>query len=400
VRKSINLILTSVCLLFVFSVFLVTTAKNLPWLSWRFAKGYTSFLPENPSVSEQVKARITALQDGINTRIFLRNEMMHLNAGFQKIIGKNTIELGGKQAVRLSSGGYYDLFTDEPTDAKVKEIIDFAEKTGIPTAFVYCHGGVYEDGMLKDMLYNLDTADAFADRFTSAFREAGISVTDSREVYKNASLTPETALLKSDVHWSHRIALESAREAAENIANELGISMNSENLDYSRFTDEVHESIFFGESGSRLGKALVPFDDIHVLYPSYETHVTYKAEKDGKETNREGTFEEAVIERDKLEFASGKNYSSTAYYIYGDYLAETHTVFEGAGNDTTVLVFKDSFGTPVAGFLTLAAETVHAVDLRSTSRTVEEIISSVSPDCVIFAYSQQMMRNIEYAIQE
>ncbi|MBQ1256633.1 MAG: hypothetical protein IIX93_05110, partial [Clostridia bacterium] len=282
---------------------------------------------------------------------------------------------------------------------KVDEIIAFAKETGIPTAFVYCHGGVYEEGMLDETLYSLDTAGEFADSFTSAFRNAGISVTDSREVYKTALLTPEDALLKSDVHWSHRNALETAHAAAENIMRDFGIPMNTENLLFSRFTDEVHEDLMFGEYGSRFGESMVPFDDIHVLYPSYETHVSYKAEKDGKQTLREGTFEEAVIERDKLDYAAGENYSTTAYYIYGDYLAETDTVFAEAGNDTTVLIFKDSFGTPVAGFLTLAAKNVHAVDLRSTSLSMKEIVEKVNPDCVIFAYSQQMMRNIEYAIQ-
>ena len=398
-RKYINIILTFVFLAFVLAVFAVTTAKNLPWLSWRFFKGHTAYLSENASVFQNAKARITALQDGINDRIYLKTDMMHLNARFQSAVGKSTVELGGKQAVRLSTGGYYDLFTDKANNSKVDEIIAFAKETGIPTAFVYCHGGVYEEGMLDETLYSLDTAGEFADSFTSAFRNAGISVTDSREVYKAAFLTPEDALLKSDVHWSHRNALETAHAAAENIMRDFGIPMNTENLLFSRFTDEVHEDLMFGEYGSRFGESMVPFDDIHVLYPSYETHVSYKAEKDGKQTLREGSFEEAVIERDKLEFASGKNYSTTAYYIYGDYLAETDTVFAEAGNDTTVLIFKDSFGTPVAGFLTLAAKNVHAVDLRSTSLSMKEIVEKVNPDCVIFAYSQQMMRNIEYAIQ-
>lgn len=401
-RKHINRLLACAFLGFVLCVFAVTVFTSLPRLAWGFLKGYKLSLPENPTVFDDAKTRITKLQTEINDNIYLKSSMRALNAEFQNLIGKNLLEVGGKNAIRLNYGGYYDLFTEAYNFDKADEIIAFSEwlrERNIPTAFIYCHGGLYEENMADDRYLQMDNSNEFADAFTERFREAGICVTDSREVYRQDGFTPETALLKSDVHWAHKIALATAQHAAETIGRDLSVPMNAENLRYELFTDEVHEDLMFGEYGARFGHGLVPADDIHVLYPAYETSIEYRAQKDGKTTERAGTFEEAVIERDKLQKNLDGEYSNTAYYIYGDYLAETDTQNLLCDNDTTVLIFKDSFGTPVAGYLTLAAKHVHAVDLRSTDKTMQEIVGEVEPDVVIFAYSQQMMRNFSYEIQ-
>lgn len=402
-RKYINRILACVFLGFVAIVLAFTLYTSLPRLAWGFLKGYKLTLPENATAFDNIKTRVAKLQTEINDNIYLKAPMRSLNANFQKAIGRNILEVGGKAAIRLNYGGYYDLFTDDYSFEKADEIIAFAEwaeaEYGIPTAFIYCHGGLYEDGMADEKYLAMDTSNAFADRFLEKFENAGICAVDSRAVYREAAFTPEIALLKSDVHWAHRMALETAAFAAKAVEEEFSVAMNAEALDYAGFTDEVHEDLFFGEFGTRLGRKLVPADDIHVLYPAYETDITYRAEKDGRETCRAGTFEEAVIERDKLEKNVNGVYSNTAYYIYGDYLARTETTNHLVGNETTVLIFKDSFGTPVAGYMTLAAKNVHAVDLRSTDQSMQEIVSELQPDVVIFAYSQQLMRNFSYEIQ-
>ena len=42
----------------------------------------------------------------------------------------------------------------------------------------------------------------------------------------------------------------------------------------------------------------------------------------------------------------------------------------------------------------------YAVDLRSTRLTMEECVAKVNPDVVIFAYSQQTLREFSYDIAE
>ncbi|MBR3927937.1 MAG: hypothetical protein IKJ65_02910 [Clostridia bacterium] len=402
-RKWMNRILAMLFLLFIAVMFLVTMVKEGELYAYGFFKSYKSKLTEDATLFDDLRARISKLEYNTRERLFLKDEMRLLNARFQKLIGKDVYDVGGKDTIRLTNGAFYDMFTQESTDEKMLELIDFSKKLkadkNIDTAFVYCHCGVYEENLLPEKYRVMDGNNAFADRVTETMAASGISVTDSRDAYVRANLAPDQAIMYSDIHWTHRMALETAYDAVINMNKDLGLNLDETALLYDRFTDEVHEKLLLGEIGVRLGENIVPKDDVHVLYPNYETDLIYKSEKDGVITERAGAFEETVVERDKLSLDGENDYSITAYYVYGDYLATLQVVNENAP-DKRVLVFKDSYGTPVSAFLTLAAREVVSVDLRSTTLSIEEVVNQVNPDVVVFAYSQQMLRKFDYEIAE
>lgn len=402
-RKWLNRILAILFILFIATVFSVTMVKKGRMYAYGFFKSYKNELSEDSTIFDNLRARIYKLDYNARERLFLRNEMRLLNARFQELLGKEIYDVGGKDTIRLTNGAFYDMFTQKGTEEKMYELIEFSKKLkaekNIPTAFVYCHCGVYEEEMLPEKYRPMDSNNSFADKFTREFETAGISVTDSRAAYRRANLLPEEAIMYSDIHWTHRMALETAHEAVVNMNRDLGFDLDETALLYERFTDEVHEDLLLGEIGIRLGESIVPLDDIHVLYPAYDTHLEYRAEKDGVVKERSGSFEETIIERDKLALSDSNDYSTTAYYVYGDYLATIHTINENAP-DKKILVFKDSYGTPVSAFLTLAAREVIAIDLRSTTLSMEEVVNEINPDVVVFAYSQQMLRKFDYEIAE
>ena len=63
-----------------------------------------------------------------------------------------------------------------------------------------------------------------------------------------------------------------------------------------------------------------------------------------------------------------------------------------------VLVFKDSYGSPLSIFMGLSAREVYSVDPRSSTKTIDEWVSELKPDLVIFAYSEQTFRRISAVI--
>ena len=81
-------------------------------------------------------------------------------------------------------------------------------------------------------------------------------------------------------------------------------------------------------------------------------------------------------------------------------IVNKHADFMDATPECTVLVFKDSFGSPLSAFLGLAASNVYSVDLRSTKVPMEQWVELVQPDVVVFAYSEQTFRNVEVEIGE
>lgn len=402
-RKWLNRILAILFIAFLCFIFCATMIKHGRMYAYGFFKSYKEKMPVNPTILDNIEARIYKLNGNANERLFLRDEFRVLNAKFQTLLGKDIYDVGGKDTVRLANGAYYDMFTEKSGHEKMYELIEFAtrlkEEKNIPTAFVYCHGGVYDIEQLPEKYRPMDDNNAFADEFINAFEEAGICVTDSREAYRNASLTADQAIFYSDIHWTHRMALETASETVRNLNKDLNLGLDETALSYDRFTDEVHEGIFKGEIGQRLGTDLVKVDDIHLLYPAYDTHLEYTLEKTGLRIEKEGTFEKTVVDREKMAIDTKDGYSTTAYYIYGDYLAHLHTINEDAP-DLRVLMFKDSFGTPVSAYFTLVAGELYAIDLRSTKLTVDQIVEEVDPDIVIFAYSQQMLRKFDYVIAD
>lgn len=400
-RKQINRILTAALLLAIAVIFIGTMVQYGRNYAYGFFIGYKDSMPRNATVFDNVSARISKLSENVSSRLFLRNPIRQLNAAFQLATGKQIISIAGNDMVKLKCGAYYGLFTGDFSYDKMEELAAFAEKLkaekGIDTVFSYCHSGLYEDGQLPEGMEELDNNLECADALLAGFRARGVVVSDSRDAYLASGLTMDEAINKSDVHWSHKMALAAARQTALTMNEQLGLTLDTEKLDIQNFDEIVYERLLMGEYGRRIGFENVTPDDIHELWPKYETHMLYEELND--DVRREGSFREAVINEDNLTRDPDSGYSEKAYYIYSTYLAQTH-IHNEDGAPLTVLVFKDSYGTPMGAFLSLTLRDVYAVDLRSTSLTMEECVEKVNPDLVIIAYSQQTLRDFSYDIAE
>lgn len=369
--------------------------------AYGFFVSYKDNLPENPSIADDLKARVDKLKSNVGSRLIARTFMRESNAKMQMLLGKDIISIGVNNMVKLRCGAYYGLFTGSYSMDEAGRLADFAldirNRYGIPTLFVYCHSSLYEDGQLPEGMDQLDNNLECADALIDLFKTRNVAVVDSRDAYARAGLTMDEAINKSDIHWTHRMALETAFDAAKALSEAFDLNLSESALACENFDEDVYESLLLGEFGRRIGSEQVTLDDVHALYPAYDTHILY--EELNTDVRREGTFKEAVLNEENLARDPETGYSENAYYIYGHYLAQTHTVNEN-GAPVTVLVFKDSYGTPVSAFLGLAARDVYAVDLRSTDLTMEEWVEKIRPDVVLFAYSQQMLRKFEYVIAE
>ncbi len=398
-RKQINRILTAVLLLAIAVIFIGTMVQYGRNYAYGFFVSYKDLMPRNATVFDNISARIAKLSENVTSRLFLRNPIRQLNAAFQLTAGMKIISIGGNDMVKLKCGAYYGLFTGDFTTDKMEELATFAEKLkaekGIDTVFSYCHSGLYEDGQLPAGMKTLDNNLECADALLSGFRSRGVVVSDSRDAYRASGLTMDEAINKSDVHWSHKMALAAARQTALTMNEQLGLSLDADRLDIQNFDEIVYERLLMGEYGRRIGFNNVTPDDVHMLWPKYDTHMLY--EELNSDVRREGSFREAVINEDNLARDPDSGYSEKAYYIYSTYLAQTH-IHNEDGAPLTALVFKDSYGTPLGAFLGLTIRDVYAVDLRSTSLTMEECVDKVNPDIVIFAYSQQTLRDFTYDI--
>ena len=384
VTRVISLIFLAVMLV----IFIGTCVTEAWGFGYALFSGYKELLTDDSDVFDVVDAKVTMLTSATENNLFGRELLRQVNVRLQRLQGKQTIDMGTHKMAELSCGGFYDLYTDVPDMSEASALAEFLNTLDMQAAFLYCHGGLYEEGLLSEELELLDTNIEFADMLDKVFEEAGVTYVDTRTTYTGHGFTIGEALNKTDIHWKHRLALAAAQDIA------AAVGLDSDRLDISLFADECYTELLLGEFGQRIGISLTGLDDVHLLYPLYETYVSY--EELGTDVYREGSFLDATVYKDRLE-RNSDGYNIKAYYIYGDYLAQKH-IHNDLAEDKTVLVFTDSYGSPVSVFLGLVARDVYAIDPRSTELSMEEWVEQAQPDIVIIAYSQQMLRNYEYVI--
>ncbi|MBR5009170.1 MAG: hypothetical protein IKY06_00885 [Clostridia bacterium] len=399
-RSKVNKWLAIVFVVAIIGVMAGTLAVYGRSYAYGFFKSYPDYLPDDPDVFDNISARISKLDFNANKRIVGLDFLRHLSARTQVIPPKVLVDVSTEMA-HLSTGGWINVVSEGFTPEKTQDTLNFIhmaeEKYGIPTAVIYCHPALYDEDVQPGDVAVYNQCVPYADKLVEMLRAEGVSVWDSRDTYSGHSVGMDIAANKSDVHWTHLMALYTAYDGAKYISEQSGFELDWQKLSPDLFDTEIHKSLLFGEFARRLGRSMVTLDDVYVLCPKYETFLTYERADSEGTSYREGSFRETVIEPEKLE-RNKKGYSESAYYVYGSNLARVHTHNEDAP-DTKILVFKDSFGQPVSMFLGLAARDVYSVDLRSGDRDMEFYVNYVKPDLIILAYCQQSFRNIEVEIE-
>ena len=176
-----------------------------------------------------------------------------------------------------------------------------------------------------------------------------------------------------------------------------GVELPSERLDIDQFETELHENLFLGKYGQRVGTRNIDPDDITVYWPKYDTNISRYTNYLGRVTELEGPFKESVIRWNYLKRGSG-GYNIQAYFDYG--LTENHDIYTNPdGADCTVLLLKDSYSASIGAFLSLVCDNVIGMDMRRTGTSFEQLVEKYEPDVVVVAYSMQMLRDDAYDFQ-
>ena len=383
-------------ILFEFGATLITGGRDM---GRGFFKTYTEYLPENPTLLDNLNARIQKLEHAIDLNIFGRTTLLGIGVWLQRLMGKDVINAKWYTTAVLNNGMYYDMYTD-PVDMEYTDtLLENISNIDVPMVFMFCRNVIAGSDYMPKGTQALDTSSEFAHLLEERITNAGLPYLDTLAAYERAGLTIEQAQHFSDLHWTHRMALEAAYDLAAYLKDSISPDIDVKRLDISCFTEEEISVPFAGSFATRLGTFNVKFDSIKILYPTYPTSIIYE-ELDNAAAYKEGSFKEAIIKEERLEADEGKSYSAYSYYCYADYLAQTHTQNPDAA-DLRVLIFKDSFSTPVSCMLGLVASEVYAVDMRNASdMSYEDWVNYVKPDVVVIALSQPSLRDTGYVIEQ
>lgn len=387
-----NAILALFLLVTIFTFGYMTIKPNFDTL-FESARSYSrlkSYMPaENYTFLEHTSARIRSFEARFNEVLWKKDELGYMNSSVQYALGKDLINTGASSMVTLETGALYDLPAYVDTSKRTSEIIAFAESLDVPFLFVFEHPTTYGENMPAGGYAMLDNGTRVSDEIVAALREGGLNVIDSRDVLEGEDVS--RIIWNTDQHWTYYAALV----VAGDVADELGL--DSDMLDPARFESLTLEEKFLGKYGQKVGTGNIAPDDITVFWPDYDTYIERYTILNGEKTAAEGAFRDAVI---KWDYLNVEGWSIEAYKAYGLTEDFEHYHNENAPSDMTILIYKDSFGSPVGAFMSLVAKDVYLVDMRKQEQYAPYFVEKYQPDVVVIAYSQQMVCSNEYDLLE
>ena len=395
-------VLTVAFLGFIFVAFFSMVIGNREDLahSVRMTPELKKSLPAHPSRLDRLSARINGFTSGIAGIMWHKDELGYINSAFQYGLGKKVINTGSQNMITLNDGHLYDLSNYKSLTENALEIADLRNTTlaGIPFLFTYEHPTLYDASLLPAGYEALDHSAQMADEAVATLRGQGIDVLDSRDVLPNCGLNMNDLLMYTDQHWSTLAAITMARAIAGRLNDMTGAGLDLSRVDLENLNTLVHEKLFMGKYGQRVGPGIIDPDDIVEYWPKYATHVSRHTKRTKSLDDAEGEWREVMTRFDKLEPDPGKTWNTSAYMDYG--LVESFDIFTNeAAPDFTILLLKDSYSSPIGRYLALMARHVVCVDLRQEVDPLETWVAEYHPDAVVMSYSLQMLRDDEYAFE-
>lgn len=395
-------ILTVAFLGFVFTAFfsMIIGSRDELIHSMRMTPEMKKTLPEHAGVLDRLSARINGFTSSLSEIMWHKDEMGYVNSSFQYGLGKRVINTGSQNMITLTDGHLYDLSNYKSLTENAREIAVLRDSTlrGIPFLFTYEHPTLYDASLLPAGYEALDHSAQMADEAIATLREEGIDVLDSRDVLPHCGREMNDLLIVTDQHWSTLAAITMAQAIAGRLNDMTGASLEPSLLDLENLNTQVHEKLFMGKYGQRVGPAIVDPDDIVEYWPKYDTHVTRHTKRTKSLDDAEGDWREVMTRFDKLEPDPGKTWNKSAYMDYG--LVESFDIMTNeAAPDYTILLLKDSYSSPIGRYLSLLARHVVSVDLRQNVDPLEDWVSAHKPDAVVMSYSLQMLRDDAYAFE-
>lgn len=397
-KKYVNAVLAIALVLVILGMGGATLAGNVRSLGYAFFVTYTQYLEPGSGLFGNIQARIRSLENAVNVALFGKDYFRKQNAALQLALGKEMLSFGGTTMVRLKTGQLYDVQSDTDvsddldTMRKLKEKLD---AQGIPMVYAYAHSELYEDGLLPVGVE--DYNNKVADDIVNGLRNIGIETIDSRQVYRDQGLTMDNAVYRTDQHWSILTAFTMYGQALQALNQTGALQLDPAAADMDNFTMEVRERVHMGDVGARLGESMVEPDDFQLITPNFDTRITRRislpTSQGGGFDEKTGSFQQASMYMDHMEGEGAAN----RYDTYGLHRELTYFTNENAP-EGRLLILKDSFGTPVSTFFSLAVRDICALDLRKGRLTAEEVIDEFQPDAVLVVYCQEMMREKNYVL--
>lgn len=349
--------------------------------------GFCWFAPEAVKVvssSDSFKGGRDALVQALPKRAPQHRRLVRAAGRFARLVGWRLFN----GVVKLENGMLGRETRRFADPSRLAEwLVRSVREKGVPYLFALAPCKMDAGGTLMPRGLN-SSANEAGGSFLEALSAQGVETLDLRTGIVGTPQQVEECFYRADAHWNlltawRVAALVSVRIAALAGSPSAGVR--------DAFAEEEWATcragrLWSGYMAKRAGPHFGGKDAVAWCAPRRATDIR-RTEADGGQVR--GDFSDAVMERDAklgLSWAGVVGGRSRSLVVYEN---------ESAPSDRTVMVIKDSFGRPVAAYMSVAFRRVIAVDPRDlpSEKTVGDLIREMRPDVVLELVNAEAVLN-------
>jgi len=211
-------------------------------------------------------------------------------------------------------------------------------------------------------------------------RENNVTVLDLRDELFKDGISIGDALFKTDHHWKPETGFWAYGKIVEHLI-EIGVidPIDPKYTDINEYNVDIYKNRVLGSAGKRTGRFFAGLDDLAIITPKFETHLSVDIPFQG--LSKEGDFSYVGYEHSYNYFDP---FEANPYNAYGNNCnaVKQYRNYD-APTDLRILCIGDSHSNVSFTFLTLVAEASTELDMRHYPGEFFPYYNAADPDVVI-----------------
>ena len=222
-----------------------------------------------------------SMENVLSSNIAFRESFINIYGLFEKVSGVNIIDDKENGYIIKQDNGH--LLWVGVTKQIIQETVvrldhmlkvrEYLEQQGIDSLYVQTPSKNSADEM--NLPYGVhDYLIEMQDSQISYLREHGMKILDLREEFAKKGYSLEEVFFKTDHHWKPLYAFY-ANEIIADYMRGLGFLTDEEALDIKNYEVNTYRNWFLGSIGKRVGIYYAGIDDIDLIYPKFDTLLSF-----------------------------------------------------------------------------------------------------------------------------
>lgn len=418
INKITAVVVLSILLLFMFSVFLRVAAlvmqktgiensftrvllfdraqyieeQYIDSIDWSFEYPFedANFEKKDESLYEKALNIIDVLEDEINhqtsNNLIGRLFLVEAGHGLEKMMKWSLAPKIGRIPISIYDN-YYAVMEDyrEVNEAieSIADFSDFCKSQNMPLLYVEVPSKICKEDSEIAGLY--DYSNEIIDNTSGKLWNLNIPFIDVRRVLHENGINHNSAFYETDHHWTAETGFFITGVIIDQLNSLFNLNIDKEYLNSDNFNFIVYPNIFLGAYGKKVSIVKAIPEDITLISPkeTYDLHYV-RGTSQGIVQDEYGDFD-ILIDYNQLREGDYYNKNSYSAYMHGDNvsLIENRSV----DNDYNILMVGSSYTNVVESFLALGVNRLDCIDLRAFNGSLESFIYKNGPyDAVILVY--------------